>query len=342
MNQEKILDISWSTIWKIFLAAILLYIFYQIRDILIWFIFALVISILFNPAIDFLKKFRVPRALAVSFVYLAFFGILVLTVYFTASLFISEIKQFSQTLPLYFEKISPLLRGLRVKAFEDLESFIGTLENTLDKIVANIANVLFVIFGGIFTTIFILTLAIYLSLEEKGVERALSLFFPKKYEAYVLSLWLRSQRKVTGWFLSRIVACLFVGLLSLVTFLLFNTPYPYTFALLAGILNFIPIVGPIITVILLFIVISLENILKTALVIIVFILIQQVENNILTPLLSQKFIGLPPALVLMSLVIGGTLWGFLGAILAIPLTGIIFEFLKEFLEKRREEKTVVL
>ncbi len=342
MNNEKLLDISWGTIWKIFLAIILFYIFYQIRDILIWFIFALIISILFNPAVNFLRKFRIPRVLAVSFIYVAFFGIFTLVVYFTASLFISEIKQFSQALPHYFEKISPPLRGLGIRAFEDIETFINTVSGILDKIVANIANVLFFVFGVIFTAIFILTMAIYLSLEERGIEKVLALFFPRKYENYALSLWERCQKKVSGWFLTRIIACLFVGIASFVTLLVFDASYPFSLGLVSGALNFIPVVGPLITAVLIFIIIFSESLPKAIFVLIAFTLIQQIESSILTPLLSKKMVGLSPVLVLMSLVIGGTLWGFLGAILAIPILGILFEFLKEFLEKRKSERPAVL
>lgn len=342
MSNEKLLDISWGTILKLFFAVLILYVLYQIKDILIWFVFALIISILFNSPIEFLRKLKIPRILAVCFAYVAFFGILILIVYSTIPLFVSEIKQFSQVLPQYFEKISPPLRDLGVKAFEDIDTFLNTLGGALEKIVANIFNIFFVIFGGIFATIFILTTAIFLSLEEKGVEKGLTLFFPKKYENYLLSIWEKCQRKVSGWFLTRIIACLFVGIVSFIAFLLFNTPYSFTLGLLAGALNFIPIVGPIITGILLFIIIAVENISKAIFVLITFILIQQVENNILTPFLSKKFVGLSPVLVLASLVIGGTLFGFLGAILAIPLAGILFEFFKEFLEKKKEEKTAVL
>jgi predicted PurR-regulated permease PerM len=338
MNSERILDISWGTIWKIFVAAVIIYILYEIRNVLIWFLFALVISILFNPAVNFLRKLKIPRVLAVCFIYAAFFGLLVLIAYATIPLFVSEIKQFSQVLPQYFEKFSPPLRGLGIKAFEDLDTFVGTLQGTLEKTTANVFNVLFATFGGIFATIFIISLSIYLSLEEKGVERALILFFPKKYETYALALWEKCEKKVGGWFLTRVLACLFIGLTSFFAFLLFNTPYSFTLAVLAGILNFIPIVGPLITGILLFITVALESLPKAILILIVYILIQQVENNILTPFISKKIIGLSPALVLMALVIGGILWGFLGAILAVPLAGILFEFLKEFLEKRKSER----
>ena len=103
-------------------------------------------------------------------------------------------------------------------------------------------------------------------------------------------------------------------------------------------------VGPIATGILVFVVVSLDSLTKAVFIAIAFALIQQVENNILTPILSKKFIGLSPILVLASLAIGGTLWGILGAILAVPLAGILFEFLKAFLQQKKtgKEKTVVL
>jgi len=342
MNQEKILDISWETIFKIIIAVLVLYLIYLIRDILVWFIFALIISILFNPAINFLQKRKVPRVISAVFIYLLVFGLISFFIYSIAPIFISEISNFSQAFPQYFEKISPSLKGLGVPAFDNLENFISFLSGNIEKIATNILNALFVIFGGIFSTIFVLTIAIFLSLEEKPIEKSLSLLFPKKYEAYALSLWGKCQSKVSGWFLSRILGCLFVGLLSSLTFLLFNVKYPFSLGLLAGITNFIPVVGPIVSGVIIFIVVSLDNFLRAIFALLVFILIQQIENIILTPLLTKKFVGLPPALVLVALAIGGTLWGFLGSILAIPLFGILFEFLRDFLKKKKEEKTVVL
>ena len=82
--------------------------------------------------------------------------------------------------------------------------------------------------------------------------------------------------------------------------------------------------------------------LQAIFILIIFILIQQVENNIITPILAKKFIGLSPVLVLLALAIGGTLWGFLGAILAIPLAGILFEFLKDYLKKRKKDEAIML
>ena len=342
MNEEKILDISWRTILKISVAVLIFYILFSIREILIWFVFALIISVLFNPAINFFQRKKIPRGLSIVLIYVGVFGILSLLIYLVVPLFVSEIKTFLEVFPQYFEKISPLLRGLGFQAFENIESFLRILGDTLEKMAENIFNVLFTIFGGVFTTIFVVITAIFLSLEERAIEKTLLLLSPKKYEVQVLDVWARCQKKVAGWFGVRILACIFVGLASYVAFLLFGIEYPFTLALFAGVFNFIPYIGPILTGVILFFIIFPTEPLKGILVLIAFTLIQQIENSILSPILMKKFVGLPPALVLISLVVGGHLWGLLGAILAIPLFGILFEFLKEFLQRRRDRHTVTV
>ncbi|MBU4298890.1 AI-2E family transporter [Patescibacteria group bacterium] len=337
MNDEKTLDISWTTILKIAFAALLFYLIYQIRDVLILIIFAIILSLLLNPVINFLERKKVPRTFATISVYLIVFGLISLFFYLTIDFLIQETQKLVKIFPQYFDKISPPLRGLGIQTFGNLEELINTFGKTLEKTAANVFNVLFVIFGGIFSTLFVLTLAIFLSLEQKIFEKTLTLFFPKKYETYVLELWENSQRKVSGWFGARIIACLFVGLLSYFALFLFNANYSFLLAVVAGVFNFIPFIGPILTGVLIFLIISFDSISKAILALVAFTLIQQVENNILTPILTRKFIGLSPALVLVSLAIGGKLAGILGATLAVPLAGILFEFLRDFLAKRRGE-----
>ncbi len=342
MEQNRILDISWGTILKVAVASLLFYLIYLVKDILVWVIFALIISILFNPAINFLRKMKVPRLLAVIFVYVAIFGILGLTIFLTAPVFVSEIQQFTQLFPQYFEKIAPPLRVLGVQAFQNLESFTQAIGLILQKSSSNILSALGLFFGGIGSTLFILSIALFLSLEEKGIERVIGLLSPKKYETYILFLWEKTQVKVAGWFGSRILASLFVGLAVFITLFLFNIKYSLSLAFLSTILNFIPILGPVIAGAIITLFIVLDSWLKALFVLIVFLLIQQIESNILFPILSKKFIGLPPILVLLSLTIGAKLLGMLGAILAIPLAGLLFEFLRDFLKKKKEEKIVVL
>jgi len=342
MSEEKILDISWSTIAMISIAIALFYVLFSVKDILIWFIFALTISMLANPAISFLQKRRLPRGLAVIFIYVGAFGILSILIFLMIPIFIAEIQTFLANFPDYFEKISPPLRGLGIQAFSNIESFLSALGTTLETMAENIFSALFSVFGGVFTGLFIIFTAVFLSLEDRAVERSLMLLFPKKYETQVMNVWTRCQKKVSGWFGARILASVFVGIASYIAFILFNVKYPFTLALFAGAFNFIPYVGPLLTSAVLFVLIFPTEQFKAIITLITFGVIQQIENTILSPILMKKFVGLPPALVLVSLVLGGSLWGLMGAILAVPLFGILFEFFKEFLQKRRDKKVAVV
>lgn len=340
-DQTKILDISWETILKIAAASGIFYILYLIKDILIWVIFSLIISVLFHPAIDFVRKF-IPRPFAAVFIYVAVFGFVGGSIYLIVPIFIAEINQFSQFFPLYFDKISPTLSGLGIEAFESIEKFIKAVEKQLYGISSNIFSAVGALFGGIFSTITILTIALFLSLEDQLIEKIIRLLTPKKYEVVVLSILERSEKKVAGWFGARILCSLFIGLLTFLICRVLNIDYAVSFGLFSGIFNFIPIIGPIISGGIIAVIVATDSWLKAAFFAAAFVLIQQIEGNILSPVLTKKFIGLSPVLVLIALLVGGKLWGFMGALLAIPMAGIFFEFLGDFLKKRKEEKAVVL
>ena len=331
----RVLDVSWGTILKISFTFLIFYILYLIKEILIWTIFALIISVLFDPAIDFLQRRRLPRVLATILVYVGFFGIFGFFIYLIAPAFVSEIRQFTQFFPQHFEKLAPPLKALGLEAFENFEVFTASFQNWLVGASSSIVSALFSFFGGIFSTLSIFALAVFLSLEEKGVERLIQLISPRNQENYILNLWERCKRKVSGWFGARILSSLFVGGAAFLASYLFNIRYAFSFGFLAGILDIIPIIGPGIAGLIITIFSALDSLWKALFIAIVFILIQQIEGNIITPVLTKRFIGLPPFLVLISLMVGGKLGGILGAILSIPLTGIIYEFSRDFLKKRR-------
>lgn len=338
---SRVLDISWGSIVKLTVAFFSLYFLYLLRDILVWVIFGLIFSVLFNPAIDFLSRKYFPRVLATVLIYVIVFGVLGLTIYLTAPLFLTEINQFSQIFPQYFEKVSPFLRGLGIEAFENFESFSQTFEQGLSQASANIFSAVGTVFGGILSAVTIFAIALFLSLEEKGIDKIIGILTPKRYEAFALNLWARSQKKVGGWFGARIICCLFVGLMTFVTCYALNIKYATSFGFMAGVLNIIPIIGSIIPAILIIVLVALTSWTKAMFFLIAFIIIQQIEGNILTPVLTKKFIGLPPVLVLVAVMAGAKLWGIMGALLAIPIAGIGFEFLRDFLKKRKEEKEKV-
>ncbi len=334
---EKIsFDLSWETVFRVGVLVFLLYAVYRAKEVLLLIVFALIISLLFEPLINFLQKRRFSRAIAAASVYFLSFGLLAGLIYFLTPLPILEINHFSQNFSQYFEKISPLLRGLGFESFQNLENFIDLLEKSLAQVAQSIFSALFALFGGILTTAFVIFLAFFFSLEGNIGENMILTVFPSETEVMASSLWKRCQKKVSGWFLSRILSCLFVGLMTYLILLSLGADYSFSLGVMAAISNFIPFVGPMVVGLLIFFLVFLASPVKAVLAIILFMLVHQIEGNIITPILSKRFISLPASLVLISLALGGVLAGFWGAILSIPLTAIIFEFLKEFLKKRKE------
>lgn len=338
MNEQKVLDVSWETIFKFFIVIVSAYFVFILRDILIWIFFAIIISTLFAPMIDFWQKKRVPRVISALFIYLIIFGLLGFLIYLIAPLLVREVQDFSRALPQYLERISPFLR--QIGAFGDIENFMIFLGERLEQIVVHLFRTVAAIFGGVSATLFILAVSFFFSLEEKPIQRVIKIIFPKKYEEQVLSLWTKSQKSIINWFWARILTCLFVGIATLLVLLLFDVRYSFAMALMVGISNFIVFLGPIIAGIIMFLFIILESLPKAIFVLIAFVLIQQIESFLIQPILMKKAVGISPAMVLIALVIGGTLWGILGAILAIPLFGLLSNFLKEFLEMKKERKIV--
>jgi len=339
MEKEQILDISWETIIKIFIAIFIFYLIYLAKEIALWFFFALAISVLLEPAINFFRKIYIPKMIAIFIVYLSIFGILGVLIYLTAPIFIFELKQLSQNLPSYFEQINPALKQFGFDISQSFDDFTSFFAGNLIQGSKSVINAIMVFFGGVSSTVFILTIAFFLSLEEKGPEKFLILITPKKYEETITALFERAQKKVAGWFGARILSCLFVGVASFIVFYIFGVKYAFLLALISGIMNFIPYIGPLITSLLLvvFIAVSAGSWLTLLYVLIAVIIIQEIDNKLLTPLLMKKMIAIPPVLVLVSLLLGAKLFGFLGTIFAVPVFGIIYEFVKEFLEKKRDD-----
>lgn len=337
----KKIDISWSAIFKILAVLIAIYFLYLIKSLLVWFVFALVISILFEPAIEMITKRKISRFFAVIFVYFLIFGLFSLLIYVSLPFLISEIQNFSQVFPqkfpAYFEKASPVFRELGLEKTSIIENILDIIKKPFLGMSQDIFSTIMIIFGGLFSAFFTISMAIFISLEKGFIEKALKLFFPNKYEEKILNLWEKSKEKVIGWFLMRIIGVIFVGLSSFLAFRLLGINYPISLAAIFGFSDFIPIVGPTVGAIFIFMIVASEDIFKAILILIAMSIIQAVENLVLFPAISQKMIKVSPILVLLGLFVGGEIWGVAGVILFVPLLAILFEFFKDFLSEKKDK-----
>jgi len=337
---ETGLHLSWDSISKVFFLIVCLYVLFVIKDIIVWFIFALILAVIFNYLIDILEQKRIPRLLSAVVLYSLVFALLGFFVYKTAPVLLNEIDDFIENLPVYLQKVSPLFEKFGVESFKSKSQLLESLRNSLDTAGSSSFGALTAIFGSVSSMVLVLAMAFFISIEKGFTIKLLGAFSPKKYHSYLFGLWGRARKKISGWFITRLIGVLFVGSLTYVVLLVLNVKYAFLLAVIAGLLDLVPIVGPLIAGVMLFSMVSLSSFVQGVFVALCFLIIQQLENNLLFPILFKKFVGVSPVLVLIALAVGAKLWGVLGAILAIPLAGVIFEVIKDYLQKKKNQTLI--
>ena len=335
MEIKQKIDISWESIIRVLVVFLGSYVVYLIKDILVWVVFAFIISILFEPTISLLIKKKTSRFIATIIIYTVFIVLIGLFVYWIVPIFALELQRFSRLFPGYFKELSPSLQSAGIEAFKSMEALTSSLKNWLTGASSNILNTVISIFGGILSTVTILTLSIFFSIEKDEIEEIIKLIIPKKQERYFLELGKKLQRTIISWFSLRVLSGFFIAISSILTFYLLDMKHALALGLFAGVADFIPIIGPIFTSVIIVIFAFLDSWAKALLAVFIFTLIQQVESNIIEPILNKNLTGFPAVLMLIALLIGGKLWGVLGAILIVPLVGVAYGILKESLIKRK-------
>jgi predicted PurR-regulated permease PerM len=260
-------------------------------------------------------RVKINYYLAVSLIYLFSIFLITATFYLTIKVLIEEI-------PSLLEKIQPyisLVKNLDIKAkWTDILSLSDYLPNIL-RFLSNF-------FGGFLSLILIFVVSLYVSLAKNFPEDIFSFL---KFKEEYFKIWRRIRRKISFWFLGQIVLMIFVGFATYIFVgLILKVKYGLLISLIAGIFEAVPILGPIATLIFASMIVFLENPSYILPTIIFFILLQQLENHFLVPLVMRKAVALNPLLIILGILIGAKIGGILGIIIIIPILGSVIEFLK--------------
>jgi predicted PurR-regulated permease PerM len=333
-SKRQLIDVSIFTIIKFFLVVVALFFLYLIKEVLALIFVALIFAAAVDPWVDRLEKYKFPRGVSILLIYLVLFSLLFLVVYLLIPPIITQVGQLAENFPLYYERVASLLDVLREYSAEHgvLENIQRSLTNLRDNLfgaASSIFNVVVNIFGGIFSFFVILVITFYLTVEESALKRTL-IFLPRKYQDFSLHLVNKVQEKIGQWLKGQLVLCLIIGLMTYVGLLILGVNYALVLALVAGIGELIPYIGPIISAVPAVFLAFTQSPVKALLVVILFVVIQQVENHILAPKVMQKAVGLNPIISIVALLIGAKIGGIVGIILAIPVATAISVVVSEF------------
>ena len=342
-KNSQIVNISTSIVLRVILIIILLLFLYLIRDVIIIFLFALIIASAITPAVNLLEKIKIPRVIGALIVYIIVIGILAFLISLIIPTIAHDVKNLASNLPQYIEKLSDKFESLKAASskYQDIisraQGSLSEIGEFLKKRSSNLFSTAVGIFGGIFSFLLILVISFYLSVLKKGVQRVMTHLIPIQYRDYILDLWERAQKKLGKWLQGQLFLGVIVGFMVYIGLYFLNVKYALLLAVLAGLLEIFPYIGPVLAGIPAVVIGFLQTPILGLWVFILYFAVQQIENYIIVPLVVGKVVGLNPIAVILALLIGGKLGGIFGMILAVPLTAVFAEFLRDMIKKRKEE-----
>ena len=331
--------ISGGSIFRVVLTGILLYVAYKILPIIVVFFLAIVIASAFEPLIQFLRGYRLSRIAGALLIYLVIFAIAGSVFYYLLPPVFDEFSSFLKDFPRIEDELihADFLEGIpfysvltdHVSAVS--ETGFGILQSTGGGVVQFFTKV----FGGVVSFILLIVVSFYLLVQEHGLVSFIQLVTPLRYEHYILELWTRSKRKLGMWLRTMFVLMAIVGTLVYISLALIGIKYSFLLGILSGVFEIVPIVGPILAAVPGIALGLLDSPTTGLMVLLVYVIIQQIENHVLVPLIMQRAIGLNPLVVMLAVIIGGKLGGVLGVLVAVPLSAVIVEIIEDFDRRRR-------
>lgn len=327
------LVISWTTLWRILFFGLLATLLFKGRNILLALSLAIVISSGVETAVNFLERRRVPRVVGVILVFLlAVLGV-VITLYAVLPVVVidlntvlGKLNDAAALLPFgaaaFFpaaESANEFLRGISEKFFGGGSSPLGAFSDVV---------------GGLALGVSVVVISFYLSLSRNGVERLITALFPADYEMEALRIYERSSRRIGIWFRTQILLSFMMGFLMFLALLLIGVPHALLVGLFTAMFEIVPFVGPIFAGALAVFAALAQSPALAVSTIIVSVILHQIESHVLVPLFIGRQTGLHPVIVIVALLAGFELGGFLGILICVPAAVVLQELLEVWAAKK--------
>jgi predicted PurR-regulated permease PerM len=329
-------SITTGTIFRVVLIGIFFYTLFILKDLVLTIISAVVVASAVEPAAVWFEKRRVPRTLAVVFVYLItalIFGGIFL--YFIPILF-KETLNILGTFPTLVESVLsvPIVESFNTYTTgfsgTSLSDVLKTASSALSGATLSFITVASSLFGGILSLILVIVISFYLAVQKNGVAHFLHIVTPSQHEDYIVDLWKRSQRKIGLWFQGQLLLAALVGIMTYLFLAIAGIPNALFLAVLTGVMELIPVIGPIIAMVPAISFAFFDGgVTSAGIVFVVYVIIQQLESNLFHPLVVKKIVGIPALVAIIALIVGAQLAGFIGILLSVPIAAAIMEYLND-------------
>lgn len=323
MKPQRI-EISYKTIIFFILSIISVLFLWNIRELIFVVFICFMLMESLNPTISQLEKLKIPRELAILIIYL----------------FILSIVSFSvaSIIPIMVEETSGLIKVLpetlgNIQIFGTSAIDYSSQFKLLENLPSDIAKTIISLFSNVFSAMIVLVITFYLLLERKNFSSYSLRFFGKTSQTKIMTILQNLELRLGSWVNGEIILMLIVGLLSYLGYLAIGLNYAVPLAIIAGLLEIVPNIGPTISAILAGLIGLTISPLTGLLAVSLGIVIQQLENNLIVPKIMKEAVGLKPIITILTIAVGAKLAGIGGALLAVPIYLTIETILTVLLKK---------
>jgi predicted PurR-regulated permease PerM len=285
------------------------------------------------------RRRRLSRNLSIALVYLGVLAVLAAIGSLLVSPVVAETRQFVERGPALYRRLGETLASWqhRYSWLPDFAAILARLPQEAGRLTEYLGaatGVAFKVFGGVVSAATVLILSIYMLIEGPAIKRGLLELFPHEHHRRIETVLQHIALKFGGWLRGQLFLGIVIGIaVGLGTWIL-GLPYPFLLGLAAGITELIPMVGPVLGAIPAVLVALFGPWWRLVAVIGLFVVVQQVENNLLVPRVMKMSVGLSPLLTIVAIMVGANLMGVLGALLAVPVAAalqvIVGELLRTF------------
>ena len=350
---------AWDNVWMRFAAtvgllALLLWLSYVLRQILIPLTLAFIVAYIFDPVIDFLEARKIRRALSIAILLIllvaVFAGGLLVVIPKLIAQSADLVESFQEGFPETKERLQDLVArvgdsGLAERFGADFESLLGTLKSHVPQMLESVQAVLMSLVAGMLGVVgsivnFLLfaVVSVYLLLDfDKITEKARELIPPAKKDA-VLNVVGRINGNLRAFFRGQIIVCTFLAAMYFVGFTLLGVPYALPIALVGGYGQIVPYLGTALAVLpaTLFALLKFGDFFHPLAALSVIALGQILEGFVITPRIMSEKVGLHPVVIILAILVFGKLLGFLGILFAVPLAATLKVLLEEAVARYKQ------
>jgi len=312
--------------------AVLLY--YTRETVALIFVAIVVSSSIYHP-VRYFEKHGIPRTISVLTIFLIGGAVIALVLYALIPVAIIQLQYFL----IHIGSLqSPIFNSIGVtNVINHLENGLSGLLSVIVQGGSSITGFVSGVLGNLFFIVTAIVLSFYLSISKDGIERFLKAILPKNTELIAIEIYKRTRKKLGRWLGGQIVLSLSVGVLTFIGLSILGVKYAILLSLLAAILEIVPYIGPILVGAIAFLVTVSQSFTIALFVILVFFIIQELENNILVPVIMSRAVDVDPVTVVIALLAGAQIAGIVGMLLAVPVTIVVEEIINNWSDRKNQK-----